>query len=136
MRWKVRCRCTELPLAVTAAVFKGPAPKGSVVISTLINGSTLPLTENAGMFKNDLEVIGLATDDKGKTFATDRNTVNLNMKPDTRQARQGHRLPRHPVDRPRAGPLQPAHGGSRSQHAQGRFGDVRSRGAGLFEGCR
>ncbi len=35
------------------------------------------------MFKNDLEVIGIATDDKGKTFATDRNTVNLNMKPDT-----------------------------------------------------
>ncbi|MEP6784089.1 MAG: VWA domain-containing protein, partial [Acidobacteriota bacterium] len=74
---------TELPLAVTASVFKGPAPKGSVVISTFINGSTLPLAENAGMFKNDLEVLGLATDVKGKTFATDRNVVNLNMKPDT-----------------------------------------------------
>lgn len=72
-----------LPLAVTAAVFKGPAPKGSVVISTFINGSTLPFTENAGMFKNDLEVLGVATDDKGKSFSTDRSTVNLNMKPDT-----------------------------------------------------
>ena len=74
---------TALPLAVTAVVFKGPAPKGSVVISTFINGSTLPFVDNNGMFKNDLEVLGIATDDRGKTFATDRNSVNLNMKPDT-----------------------------------------------------
>ncbi len=79
---------TGLPLAVSAVVFKGPAakgsaPKGSVVISTFVNGSTLPFSEAAGMFKNDLEVIGIATDDKGKTFPTNRNTVNLNMKPDT-----------------------------------------------------
>jgi len=74
---------TALPLAVTAAVFKGPAPKGSVVISTFINGSTLPFAEAAGMFKNDLEVLGVATDDKGKAFTTDRATVTLNMKPDT-----------------------------------------------------
>lgn len=78
----------QLPLAVTASVFKGPAtkgsaPKGSVVIATLVNGSTLPFAEAGGMFKNDLEILGLATDDKGKTFSTDRNTVNLNMKPDT-----------------------------------------------------
>ena len=73
----------ELPLAVTAAVFKGPAAKGSVVISTFIHGASLPFAEEAGMFKNDLEVLGIATDDKGKSFTTDRNTVNLNMKPDT-----------------------------------------------------
>lgn len=78
----------QLPLAVTASVFKGPAtkgsaPKGSVVIATLVNGSTLPFAEAGGMFKNDLEILGLATDDKGKTFSTDRNTVNLNMKPET-----------------------------------------------------
>jgi hypothetical protein len=72
-----------LPIAVTATVFKGPSPKGSVVISTFVNGSTLPFTEEGGMFKNDLEIVGVATDDKGKTFSTDRNTVNLNMKPDT-----------------------------------------------------
>jgi VWFA-related protein len=74
---------TALPMAVTAAVFKGPAPKGSVVISTFINGSTLPFAESAGMFKNDLEVLGVATDEKGKAFTTDRSTVTLNMKPDT-----------------------------------------------------
>jgi VWFA-related protein len=73
----------SLPMAMTAAVFKGPAQKGSVVISTFISGGTLPLTEDGGMFKNDLEVLGVATDDKGKSFSTDRSTVNLNMKPDT-----------------------------------------------------
>jgi VWFA-related protein len=72
-----------LPLAVTASVFKGPAPKGSVVISTFVHGASLPLSEANGMFKNDLEVLAIATDDKGKSFSTDRNTVNLNMKPDT-----------------------------------------------------
>ena len=72
-----------LPLGMTAVVFKGPAPKGSVVISTLVNGSTLPFTESAGMFKNDLEVMAMATDEKGKTTYGDRNTVNLNMKPDS-----------------------------------------------------
>jgi VWFA-related protein len=74
---------TALPMAVTASVFKGPAPKGAVIISAFINGSTLPFAEDGGMFKNDLEVIGVATDDKGKGFTTGRNTVNLNMKPDT-----------------------------------------------------
>jgi VWFA-related protein len=73
----------ELPLAVTAAVFKGPAAKGSVVISTFIHGGSLPVAEEKGMFKNDLEFVGIATDDKGKSFSTDRNTLNLNMKPDT-----------------------------------------------------
>jgi len=35
------------------------------------------------MFKNDLEVLAMATDEKGKTTYGDRNTVNLSMKPDT-----------------------------------------------------
>jgi hypothetical protein len=74
---------TGLPIAMTAAVFKGPAPKGSVVISTFVAGNALPFVENGGMLKNDLEIVGVATDDKGKAFTTERNTVNLNMKPDT-----------------------------------------------------
>jgi VWFA-related protein len=74
---------SALPLAVTAAVFKGPAGRGSVVISTLIHGGSLPLADEQGIFKNDLEVIGIATDNKGKSFNTDRNTMNLTMKPDT-----------------------------------------------------
>ena len=74
---------TGLPLALSVVVFKGPAPKGAVVISTFVAGSMLPFVADAGMMKNDLEVLGVATDDKGKMFTTDRATVNLNMKPDT-----------------------------------------------------
>ena len=72
-----------IPLAMTAVAFKGPAPKGSVIVSTLIHGGGLPLMEKDGTFRNDLEVQVVATDDKGKSFPTDRNTVNLAMKPET-----------------------------------------------------
>jgi VWFA-related protein len=72
-----------LPLATTAVVFKGPAPKGSVIVSTLVGGSSLPFVEKGGMFTNGLEVLVVATDDKGKSFPSDRNTIDLNMKPDT-----------------------------------------------------
>jgi VWFA-related protein len=72
-----------LPLISTAAVFKGPSPKGTVVLSTLVNGASLPFVEKEGTFRNDLEVLIIASDDKGKTYPNDRNTVTLNMKPDT-----------------------------------------------------
>ncbi|MGH9201306.1 MAG: VWA domain-containing protein, partial [Vicinamibacterales bacterium] len=72
-----------LALATTAVVFKGPAPKGSVVVSTLIGGSSLPLAEKDGMFRNDLEVLIVASDDKGKSYSSERNTVTLNMKADS-----------------------------------------------------
>ncbi len=85
---------TGLPLALSAVVFKGPAPKGSVVLSTFVAGNALPFTESNGMMKNDLEIMGVATADKGKSFTTDRTTVNLNMKPDTakRVAATGFRV--------------------------------------------
>ena len=74
---------SALPMVTTAAVFKGPVPKGSVVVSTLINGASLGFTEKDGTFRNDLEVLVIATDDKGKSFPTDRNTITLNMKAET-----------------------------------------------------
>ena len=74
---------TALPVAMTAAVFKGPSQKGSVVVSTFVPGSALPFVEKDGMFRNDLEVQVIASDQNGKLFPSDRNTVNLNMKPDT-----------------------------------------------------
>ena len=74
---------SELPMAATAAVFKGPQPNGSVVVSTLIAGATLPLTEKDGMFRNNLELAVVAVDQKGKSFSAGRNTLDLNMKPDT-----------------------------------------------------
>ncbi len=72
-----------LPLATTASVFKGPDRNGSVVIATLIGGRDLPLVEKDGTFHNDLEIAFLAVDAKGKAFSGDRNTLNLQLKPDS-----------------------------------------------------
>lgn len=72
-----------LPLAATAAFFKGPAPNASVVVSTLIGGRDLPLVEKDGSFRNDLEIIISATSSDGKVTAGDRNTLNLTLKPDS-----------------------------------------------------
>jgi VWFA-related protein len=72
-----------LPLATTASVFKGPDRNGSVVISTMIGGRDLPLVEKEGTFRNDLEIVFLAVDAKGKSFPGERNTLNLQLKPET-----------------------------------------------------
>jgi VWFA-related protein len=72
-----------LPMSMTAAVFKGPSAKGTVVVSALVSGSSLPFVEKDGTMRNDLEMVVLASDDKGKSYSSDRNTVNLNMKPET-----------------------------------------------------
>jgi VWFA-related protein len=74
---------STLPMAASAAVFKGPAPNGSVVVSTLIGARDLELTEKNGTFHNDLEVALMAVSQSGKTFSSDRNTINLLLKPDT-----------------------------------------------------
>ena len=74
---------SELPMAATAAVFKGPQPNGSVVVSALIGGGTLPLVEKDGNFHNNLELAVVAVNQSGKTFSGGRNTLDLNMKPDT-----------------------------------------------------
>jgi VWFA-related protein len=72
-----------LPLAATATVFKGPDGQGTAVISALVGGRDLPLTETGGTFKNELEIAFVAADQKGKLFTGDRNTIQLNFKPDT-----------------------------------------------------
>lgn len=72
-----------LPLAVNAAVFKGPAPNGSVVVSTLLGARDLQLTEKDGTFHNELEIVMTAVDQKGKSYSSDRNTITLAFKPDS-----------------------------------------------------
>ena len=74
---------TALPLAATAATFKGPAPNASVVVSILIGGRDLPLVEKDGLFTNDLEVALTATSVDGKVTGGDRNTLQLSLKPDS-----------------------------------------------------
>jgi VWFA-related protein len=74
---------SALPLATTAAAFKGPAPNAAVVISTLIGSRDLQLTEKDGTFQNEIEVSMMAVNQSGKIFSSDRNTITLNLKPDT-----------------------------------------------------
>jgi VWFA-related protein len=72
-----------LPLAATASVFKGPDGKGAVVISTTIGARDLSLVEKNGTFNNNLEFAWLAVDHRGKLFPGDRNTLDLNLRPET-----------------------------------------------------
>jgi len=74
-----------LPLALAAAVFKGPDKKGAVVISALVGARDLPLTEKDGTFRNDLEIVLTAADYSGKSYPGDRATLALNLKPDSVQ---------------------------------------------------
>ncbi len=72
-----------LPMALSAAVFKGADQKGAVVVSALIGARDLPLTEKDGAFHNDLEVVLTVANYAGKSFPGDRSTLALNLKPDS-----------------------------------------------------
>jgi len=74
---------SALPMAMTAAVFKGPEGKGAVVLSTLIGARDLPLVEKNGTFNNDLEVVLTVADYGGKNYPGDRATLALALKPDS-----------------------------------------------------
>lgn len=76
---------SALPLALAAAVFKGGAGKGAVVLSTLIAARDLDLVEKDGLFNNQLEIVVTAADYGGKSFPGDRATLTLAMKPDSVQ---------------------------------------------------
>lgn len=74
---------SALPLATTAAVFKGPEGKGAVVLSTLVGARDLALVEKNGTFNNDLELVTTVSHYGGKTFPGDRATLTLALKPDS-----------------------------------------------------
>ena len=74
---------SSLPMALSAAVFKGGDGKGAVVLSTLIAARDLDLVEKNGTFNNALEVVVTAADYRGKSFPGDRATLTLAMKPDS-----------------------------------------------------
>lgn len=74
---------TALPLALNAAVFKGPEGKGAVVLSTLVGGRDLPLVEKNGTFNNDLELALSVADYGGKNYPGDRATLTLALKPES-----------------------------------------------------
>ncbi|MGE3273562.1 MAG: VWA domain-containing protein [Vicinamibacterales bacterium] len=74
---------SALPIAATAAVFKGPDKKGSVIISTLVGGRNLQLIEKDGTFRNSIEIVSMAIGADGKFYPGERNTVGMTLKPDS-----------------------------------------------------
>jgi VWFA-related protein len=75
-----------LPMAVQAAAFRAAGAKASVAVITQFGGQNLAFTEQNGEFRGKIEVSMIAVDTQGKIRAGDRNTVDLNLRPQTHQA--------------------------------------------------
>ena len=73
----------DLPVRVWAAPFKGKGKLGSVAIAVEINGSALKYQQKDDRFLEDLEVSIVAADHDGKIRGSDRQTMNLALKPET-----------------------------------------------------
>jgi len=83
-----------LRLAVFAAPLKGPAPKAAIAIVTEVLGRDIAFTQKDGKYTNALEVSYVAVDKNGKVAAGNRDTLIMNLKPDTYQrvAQTGFRV--------------------------------------------
>jgi VWFA-related protein len=74
----------ELPVRVFASAFKGAGKNGSVLLSIEVDGRALKFHESEGRFTNKLEFSIAAADHQGKVRDTDRQELNLKLKPETR----------------------------------------------------
>lgn len=75
-----------LSMAVAPAVFRGQGSKGSVLITTHVDGVGLKFTQKDGSYYTQIEVVAIATDMRGKSPDWKPATVELNLKPDTYKA--------------------------------------------------
>ena len=74
---------SDVPFRVWAAPFKGQGNKASVVLAVEIDGGGLKYREESGRFMEDLELSIIAADHDGKVRGSDRQTMNLKLKPET-----------------------------------------------------
>jgi hypothetical protein len=70
-----------LPLAMSAAAFKGTAPNASVAVLLKAAGSSLKFTERNGRFEGSLELSIVAVDHDGKIRNATRRTVEMPLRP-------------------------------------------------------
>ena len=85
----------DLPVRVFAAPFKGAGKNASVLLAIEIDSGGLRFEERNGLFNEKVEVSIVAVDYQGKVRGGDRQTLDLNLKPDTHRmitARGGVRL--------------------------------------------
>ncbi len=72
-----------VPMRVWAAPFQGTGKNPSVVIAVEVDGSALQYRQQDGRFVEDVEVSIIAADHTGKIRGSDRQTLNLKLKPET-----------------------------------------------------
>ena len=73
----------DLPLRVWAAPFKGQGKLSSVAIAVEIDAAALTYQQRDDRFSEDLDVSIVAADHDGKIRGSDRQTMNLKLKPET-----------------------------------------------------
>ncbi len=74
-----------VPMRVWAAPFQGTGKNPSVVIAVEVDGPALKYRQQDGRFVEDVEVSIIAADHNGKIRGSDRQTLNLKLKPETHQ---------------------------------------------------
>jgi VWFA-related protein len=72
-----------LPVRVWAAPFKGTGKLASVALAVEIDGAALTYQQKEDRFLEDLELSVVAADHDGKIRGSDRQTMNLKLKPET-----------------------------------------------------
>ena len=75
-----------LTMDVFAASFKGTSKKGSVLVAVEMPGDVFSFSEEDGRFVDQVEVHVVALDRSGRGSDTDRQVLNLKLRPATREA--------------------------------------------------
>ena len=73
----------DVPVRVWAAPFRGTGKQASVALAVEIDGSALKYQQRDDRFLEDLELSVVAADEQGKVRGSDRQTLNLKLKPET-----------------------------------------------------
>jgi len=73
----------DVPFRVWAAPFKGAGKTASVALAVEIDGAALKYQQRDDRFLEDLELSIIAADYDGKIRGSDRQTLNLKLKPET-----------------------------------------------------
>jgi VWFA-related protein len=80
----------DVPLRVFAAPFKGTGKNSSVLLAIEIDGGGLRFEERDGRFSEKVEVSVVAVDYQGNVRGSDRQTLDLKLKPETHQVVTGN----------------------------------------------
>ena len=80
----------DVPLRVFGASFKGTAKNSSVVLAIEIGGGGLRFEERDGRFNEKVEVSVVAVDYQGNVRGSDRQTLDLQLRPETHQIVTGN----------------------------------------------